>query len=435
MQPVGQLDDQHPDVAGHRHDHLADGLGLRRLAVRHLVELGDAVDQHRDLVAEVRRAAGVERVVGVLDRVVQQRRRERRRRHAELGEDRRDGQRVGDVRVAALALLAAVGLLGHVVGALDDREVGLGVGRADGPQQRLEHRVARSTAGRRAGQPGADPAGRRDGPVRTGRPRRSGGRSAGRRRRAVGTRGRAREVRHVTSSPSTWASARSPVYGAATPAGDPSSLRTTRGRVSRTQRLRPSAGCARPGPAAGRGRQERQLDQHGDRDDLAAARSTQLARRPRPCRRWPARRPRPAPARPATNASCVDLDRGAAVLQVVLGAPASRPGSLPALRTGTNPAPRATATGAARMKPRASMPTTTSTLPAAAAARCATTAREGRASASSGVMSLKTHPGARGSRARRGQSAPTQLGDRRRAARVTSRRLLLAASAGCAGPV
>ena len=38
---------------GHRDDHLADGLGLRGVAVLDLVELGDAVDQHRDLVAEV----------------------------------------------------------------------------------------------------------------------------------------------------------------------------------------------------------------------------------------------------------------------------------------------------------------------------------------------------------------------------------------------
>ena len=35
-------------------------------------------------------------------------------------------------------------------------------------------------------------------------------------------------------------------------------------------------------------------------------------------------------------------------------------GSLPALRTGTNPAPRRTATGAAMMKPRASTPMTLS---------------------------------------------------------------------------
>ena len=53
VEPVGELDDEHPDVARHRDDHLADGLGLRRVAVLHLVELGHAVDQHRHLVAEV----------------------------------------------------------------------------------------------------------------------------------------------------------------------------------------------------------------------------------------------------------------------------------------------------------------------------------------------------------------------------------------------
>ena len=38
-------------------------------------------------------------------------------------------------------------------------------------------------------------------------------------------------------------------------------------------------------------------------------------------------------------------------------------GSLPALRTGTNPAPKWYATGDAMMKPRASIPTTLSTVP------------------------------------------------------------------------
>ena len=53
VQPVAELDDQHPDVASHGHDHLAGGLGLGRLTVLDLVELGDAVDEQRDLVAEV----------------------------------------------------------------------------------------------------------------------------------------------------------------------------------------------------------------------------------------------------------------------------------------------------------------------------------------------------------------------------------------------
>ena len=90
-----------------------------------LVELGDAVDEHRDLVAEVG-AELVERVVGVLDRVVQQRGGHRRRADAEVGEDLRDRERVRDVRLAALALLALVGALGDRVRALDEARSALG---------------------------------------------------------------------------------------------------------------------------------------------------------------------------------------------------------------------------------------------------------------------------------------------------------------------
>ena len=154
VQPVGELDDQHPDVARHRHDHLADRLGLRRVAVLHLVELGDAVDEQRDLVAEV----GAQRVEGVgrvLDRVVQQRRDQRRLGHADVGEDRGDRERVGDVGVAALAHLAGVPLVGDRVGALEEREVGLRVVGAHGAEERLEDRVGRRRAGADPGEAGA----------------------------------------------------------------------------------------------------------------------------------------------------------------------------------------------------------------------------------------------------------------------------------------
>jgi hypothetical protein len=45
VQPVGELDQQDADVAGHRHDHLADVLGLFLLPAveRDRVELGEAV--------------------------------------------------------------------------------------------------------------------------------------------------------------------------------------------------------------------------------------------------------------------------------------------------------------------------------------------------------------------------------------------------------
>ena len=62
-------------------------------------------------------------------------------RHAELGEDRRDRQRVRDVRVAAAALLARCAPLGDVVGALDrPRRSAFGWDVAHGPEQRLEQR-------------------------------------------------------------------------------------------------------------------------------------------------------------------------------------------------------------------------------------------------------------------------------------------------------
>jgi hypothetical protein len=75
VQPVRELDQQDPDVAGHRDDHLADVLGLLVLAAaeRQRVELGEAVHDARDLAAELvveLRDAHV----GVLDGVVQERR-------------------------------------------------------------------------------------------------------------------------------------------------------------------------------------------------------------------------------------------------------------------------------------------------------------------------------------------------------------------------
>ena len=182
VQPVGELDHQHPDVLGHRDDHLADGLGLRGLAVLDLVELGDAVDEHGDLFAEV--ASQVrDRVRRVLDGVVQERGAQGRRRHTELGQDGGDRERVRDVRVTALAELAGVVLLRGPVGALDHAEVGLRVGRTDDPEQRLEHRRAvRVPGAAEAGEPGANAGGREPG-------RLGGRRRHGRRAHGVGARG------------------------------------------------------------------------------------------------------------------------------------------------------------------------------------------------------------------------------------------------------
>jgi hypothetical protein len=155
VQPVGELDDEHPRVAGHRHDHLADRLRLGGLAVLDLVELGDAVDEVRNVLAELLPDV-LQRVRRVLDRVVQQRGREGRGVHAELGEDGGDRERVRDVQVPAAPALVAVHLLGDLVGADDVLGVGLGVAGPQRAQQRLEDRRRAARLGRRGepGQPG-----------------------------------------------------------------------------------------------------------------------------------------------------------------------------------------------------------------------------------------------------------------------------------------
>ena len=56
----------------------------------------------------------------------------------EVGEDLRDGDRVRDVRLAALAHLPGVRALGDGVGALDEPEVGLRMVRAHRADQRVD---------------------------------------------------------------------------------------------------------------------------------------------------------------------------------------------------------------------------------------------------------------------------------------------------------
>ena len=110
VETVGELDQQDPDVARHRHDHLPDVLGLLLFAGLELdpLQLGQPVHDPRDLVAEVLFDLG-HRDVGVLHRVVQERGGDRRRVQMQVGEDRRDGDGMQDEVLARETLLALVG--------------------------------------------------------------------------------------------------------------------------------------------------------------------------------------------------------------------------------------------------------------------------------------------------------------------------------------
>ena len=142
MQAVAELDDDHADVLGHGDDHLANRLRLSGVPVLELVELGDAIDEQGDLVAEVA-AQSFQGVVGILHGVVQQGGGEGLRGHPELGQDGRHRDRVSDVRLAGLAPLTGMRLLRHLVGAHDETRIGLGMIGAQGPHEGLDGRRRR----------------------------------------------------------------------------------------------------------------------------------------------------------------------------------------------------------------------------------------------------------------------------------------------------
>ena len=111
MQTVGELDQDHAQVARHREQHLAETFRGRFLqAAEHdLVELGHAIDERSDGRSEFAfEFVAVER--RVFERVVQDRGDDRFRIHAQIGKDRGDRDRMRDVRFAAFARLSCVRL-------------------------------------------------------------------------------------------------------------------------------------------------------------------------------------------------------------------------------------------------------------------------------------------------------------------------------------
>ena len=126
VQAVGELDQDDPDVVGHRDHHLAVVLGLAVVAALEgdAGQLRHAVDELADLLAELL-AHLVERRARVLDRVVQQRRAERGRVEPHAGADLGHADRVDDEVLAARPALVRVALAGEDERPLDEPAVDL----------------------------------------------------------------------------------------------------------------------------------------------------------------------------------------------------------------------------------------------------------------------------------------------------------------------
>ena len=107
VQAVGQLDDDDADVGDHGQQHLADVLGLVLLAVGKLdlVQLGDAFDDVRHLLAEaLLDLFGGD--IGVFDGIVQQAGGDGGGVHLQLRQHQRDLQRMARIGFAGGALLS-----------------------------------------------------------------------------------------------------------------------------------------------------------------------------------------------------------------------------------------------------------------------------------------------------------------------------------------
>ena len=141
VEPIGQLDEDDPDVLGHREEHLPDVLGLLLLVAvgAELRELRDAVDEPGDLGPEPLLDV-LEPELRVLGHVVQKRRGDRDRVDPELGDDLGGRDRVRHVRLAGRPSLCRMGLDGKGEGALDRIELRLRVVGPDGLEELLPER-------------------------------------------------------------------------------------------------------------------------------------------------------------------------------------------------------------------------------------------------------------------------------------------------------
>ena len=167
VRAVGKLDENDADVLGHGHEHLAQVLHLLFFlaGVLHARQLGNALDKIRHRGRELLGDLGVGGG-GILDAVVHEGGLDGLRVQPQLlGDDLRNGERMGDKRRAVLAELAVVMGVGIAEGLVDLGEVSAGIilaHRLDQMVVHAEHELC-LLAGLHAGAGSDDGKGRRRG--------------------------------------------------------------------------------------------------------------------------------------------------------------------------------------------------------------------------------------------------------------------------------
>jgi hypothetical protein len=169
VEAIGELDEDDPDVLGHRQEHLADVLGLLLLMAvgAEPRQLRHAVDEPGDLGTEAILDVG-EAVLGVFGDVMEDRGSHRDRVDPELGRDLGRGDRMRHVWFAGRPPLALVGLHREIERPLDRLEVGLRIVLPDGSDE-LPLETVEIWLGRGSGRArGRGPARRAPRPARLG---------------------------------------------------------------------------------------------------------------------------------------------------------------------------------------------------------------------------------------------------------------------------
>ena len=140
VQAVRELDQEHPPVARHCNEHLADGgglLGLFRVELE-TVELGDAVDDPGHDRPETAFDV-LEGDAGVLDGVVEQGGGHRVGVEAEARHDGGDGDGMGDVGLARTTVLPGMGEGRHLCRGHNPLDALVGVPERELAEHGLEH--------------------------------------------------------------------------------------------------------------------------------------------------------------------------------------------------------------------------------------------------------------------------------------------------------